>query len=754
MPNRTRSNATLFLLFLVMLGALYYATKLHFFHDLKAFFPDNDPDLDFYEEHRMRFESDDNFVYIGLSNEPSVFDSTFLASVRAFTDSCSQVKNIESASSLCTIKDVVMSPMGPVQFPVLHYDDPLTYRTDSIRIFSDERLLNRYISRDGTCLAIVLKNVGDLPEGNNKKINADVEKLMSDFGFSEMPIAGRIHTTAVMIDGIVQEMKFYTIVSAAFVFFVLILLLQRFWGVVLSFTAVVIGLILFMGFIGFTGQPLTLLSSLFPILSLVVGMSDVIHITSKYLDELHKGKSREEAIKITIREIGLATLMTSLTTAIGFMSLYSSNISVIRQFGMLAAAGVFIAYISVIVFSSAMLVRFGPDQIANIKNHHNFWDKWMEWVYQFTSRNKKLMMAVFALLLLVCGIGMSKVSTNTYILSDIPRNTKLYTDFLFFEDMLSGIRPFELAIEAGQDRRLNEFEVLQEIEKVEQYIKQEDGMGTVVSPTTLYKSIRKAHFANKPGSYALPTTEKELAKYERQIHRSKREEVNLFISADKQYGRLSSNVRDMGSDTLGMMNARIMNWIQENTDPSLAEFRLTGTGLIVDKNHGYLRQNLIFGLTAALLVVSLFMAFLFRSMKMALISMIPNIIPLLCSAALMGYFGITLMASSSIIFTISFGIAVDDTIHFLSKFRLQLAKGMSVDDAIHTTLLETGKALCITTLVLFFGFLVLAFSSFQATYYVGLLISFTLLVALLSDLFILPVLLSWFYKDSTITKPE
>ncbi len=747
MPQRSLSNSALVLLLLALVGALYYCTQLHFFHDLKAFFPDKDTDLDFYEEHRARFESDDNFVYIGLTNEPSVFDSSFLAQVAAFTDSCKQIHNIYSASSLCSLKDMVISPLGPVQFPILHYDDPFTYRSDSIRIFADERLVNRYISQDATCLSVILKNVGDLPEGANKKINSDIESMLSKFGFADMPIAGRIHSTSVMIDGIVSELQFYTLISAAFVFFVLIILLQRFWGVILSFTAVVIGMILFMGFIGFSGQPLTLLSSLFPILSLVVGMSDVIHITSKYLDELHKGKTRKEAMRITVREIGLATLMTSLTTAVGFMSLYTSNISVIRQFGMLAAAGVFIAYLSVIIFSSAVLIKFGPNQIANLKNHHSFWDRLMESVYRITLKYRKLITAAFFTVMALCALGISMLSTNTYILSDIPRDTKLWKDFHFFEDKLSGIRPFELAVEAGPDRKLDELEVLQQIDNVETYIKQEQGMGTVVSPATLYKSIRKAHFANQPNSYKLAETEKEHAKYEKQIHRSKREEVNMLISSDKKYGRISSNVRDMGSDTIRMLNDRIMTWIAENTDAEKCSFRLTGTGLIVDKNHSYLRGNLLLGLTAALLVVSLFMAVLFRSLKMALISMIPNIIPLFCIAALMGFLDITLMASSSIIFTISFGIAVDDTIHFLSKFRLELAKGRSVDQAIHTTLLETGKALCITTVVLFFGFMVLAFSAFQATSYIGLLISFTLLIALISDLFVLPVLLSWFYKN-------
>jgi len=220
-----------------------------------------------------------------------------------------------------------------------------------------------------------------------------------------------------------------------------------------------------------------------------------------------------------------------------------------------------------------------------------------------------------------------------------------------------------------------------------------------------------------------------------------------LLSKDREKARISSRMLDMGADTVQNIGNRIDQWIAINTDPNIVEFKRTGTGLIIDKNAEYVRRDLLVGLGMAVLLVSLLMAFLFRNIKMLIISLVPNIFPLLLAGALLGYLGIDLEAGVSIVFAVVFGIAVDDTIHFLSKFKLARNKGMSIDDAIHITFLETGKAICLTSIILFFGFLVMLFSIHPPSVTIGLLISLTLFSALFSDLFIIPVMIRWLIKE-------
>jgi len=492
---------------------------------------------------------------------------------------------------------------------------------------------------------------------------------------------------------------------------------------------------------------LSLLSNLFPTLILVVGMSDVIHIVSKYLDELHKGKDQKTALRIAIKEIGLATLLTSITTAIGFAALAASNISVIREFGLLAASGVFITYIAVILLTIATLSQFRQNQLANMTHHISFLNPMMLASYRLVKTHSKKIIVFWILLIGVCIFGITKISTNNYLLGDLPKKSEIREDMAFFEEKLSGIRPFELAVLAQENHKIGELAVLEEIEKLTKYLAEIPEISTVISPVTIYKSLNKSYHANKPGSYHLPKDSIDLKKYNRQLKRVYNKNISLLISDDKKHGRMTAGIRDIGSDSIHLINENIEKWIATNTNTDLVKFQLTGTGLLVDKNHIYLRKNLFIGLGLAFFIVSILMALLFRNWKMVIISLIPNIIPLIISGAVMGFMGITLSAATSIIFTLAFGIAVDDTIHFLSKFKLQLRKGYSVDEAIQTTYTETGKALCLTTVILFFSFMILATSSFQATYHIGLLVSITLFSALVADLYLLPILLYWWMED-------
>lgn len=223
--------------------------------------------------------------------------------------------------------------------------------------------------------------------------------------------------------------------------------------------------------------------------------------------------------------------------------------------------------------------------------------------------------------------------------------------------------------------------------------------------------------------------------------------INILLSKDGKKTRITTRVLDMGADSIQQVKEQIDQWIAINTDSTIVKFHQTGTGLVLDKNAEYVRHSLIGGLGVAILIVSFLMALLFRNIKMVFISLIPNVFPLLLAGALLGFLGIELDAGISIVFAVIFGIAVDDTIHFLSKYKLSRNAGKSVEGALEITFLETGKAICLTSIILFFGFLVMLFSIHPPSVNIGLLISLTLLSALLSDMFLIPPMIRWLDKE-------
>jgi hypothetical protein len=249
---------------------------------------------------------------------------------------------------------------------------------------------------------------------------------------------------------------------------------------------------------------------------------------------------------------------------------------------------------------------------------------------------------------------------------------------------------------------------------------------------------------NNPSAYELPESKARFARFQQTIDQIPQMNMNILVSKDGEKARISSRIDDIGADRIKVFEAGLQDWIDANIDPNIIQIKSTGTGVIVDKNSEYIRDSLLQGLGLAIVIVSLLMGLLFRNVKMLLISLIPNVLPLVFAGGLLGFLGIELEAGVSITFAIIFGIAVDDTIHFLSKYKLARDKGLDVEAALELTFTETGKAIVLTSIILFFGFLVMLFSIHPPSVTVGLVISVTLFTALIADLLLIPILIRKF----------
>lgn len=739
---------------LFSMAAVYGCFNLKFTFDFSQFFPRGDDDLAFFLEFIEEFEGDDNFMLVALERDPTVFDSTFLAEAHDFALAARDIPYVVGVQSLTTFGYPLKTPFAVTTIPAIHRNDPSRYAADSLRIMQDERFVGNLINKDGTALVVFLKteSLVNLDNGaagakngldKSKELMAGLENLMAQYNFPNHHYLGAANFQKVMVETQIREVVVSAVISGILVTFIMFLLYRRPLGILVSLVSIALGLLLFLGILGLLGRELNAIAALYPVLMIIVGTSDVIHIMSKYIDELRAGQDKETAIRITIKEIGLATLLTSLTTAVGFATLLTSKIDPIRNFGINAALGVIVAYVTVVLFTTSLLSYLSVDQIVKIGRQQAFWDRLLERSYQFTKTRPGWIKIGSGVVLMLCALGISMVTTNNRITSALPRGKKITEDFLFFEKELSGFRPFEMAVTAKDSLRITDFEVMQQIAQIEDYVKAQDPVESTASITAVYRSINQMFNNNRPDAYELPAEERTYRQYRQLANQVSPLNLNILMSKDRKKARITSRLDDLGADSTKAFTQRIDNWIMANVDTSLVEVRATGTGVIIDKNSEYIRRNLLQGLGGAILIVCILMALLFKSWRMLIVSLVPNILPLLMAGAMIGFLGIELEAGVSIVFAIIFGIAVDDTIHFLAKYRLARGRGKSVDDAIHVTFKEAGKAIVLTSVVLFFGFLVMLFSINPPSVTIGLLISLTLASAVVSDLMLIPLLLRW-----------
>jgi uncharacterized protein len=748
MFSRRAGYLFIFIFTILVIVSLFGVKHLTFDYNFESFFPKHSKELDIYYQFRDYFEPDDNFIMVVLENDGrTVFEKEFLLKVDSFTkEANTAIPHIQKAYSPTNVYRplIVAGTFGKV--PVLHVSQPEKLKSDSIKLQNDPRFYGRFIAQDSKSLAVILKTTGILGHKASAELQEALDQLVRHYGFVGYHIIGRSYFQSIFGKLAKREFVIYTLVSAVFVTFVLVLIFKKPAGVFIALVSVLFGMILFIGFLSWMHTELDPLGNLFPVLLLIVGISDVIHIMTKYISEQRKGLGKTEAIRVTFKEIGLATFLTSLTTAIGFLTLTTSSIPPIRKFGLFAAVGVFIAYITVLLFTTALISLFDSRHIIKQSPGKNLWQKWMDKLFVISIKKQKTIMISGMVVVLVSLYGISMITTNAHLINNFPRFDKTRIDFKFIEKHYGGFRSLEMGIYPQGGYHIFDEDVMQGVDQLEQYLGSVPTFYSPVSPVTFIKSINRGLHLDKGGFYTFPESEKEYKKVLKYLDKAPGHAINVLVNKKENVGRLSVKTKDLGSDNSHQLRLEIDNWVKNNLDSNVVKVRMTGTSLLFDKNSDYVRQNIFLGLGLALLAISLLMALVFKNWRMVFISLIPNMVPLLIGGAVIGYFQIELDAATSIIFAISFGIVVDDTIHFLSKFKLEQLKGHSVKESVRITFLESGKAICITSIILFIGFSVLITSSYPATFYIGILIAVTLSSALIADLMLTPVLLYHFYK--------
>ncbi|MFK7785386.1 MAG: RND family transporter [Crocinitomicaceae bacterium] len=619
---------------------------------------------------------------------------------------------------------------------------------DSTRVYDKAEIINSLVAEDGKSICLFVRHEDFLSKEKSDILISNIQSQLDKEKFDNYRLAGRSIGQKFYIDKMSTEMLFFVGLSAFLIIGFLFLAFRSTWGILIPQVVIVGGMVWIIGGMGLFEEPINIILIVLPSIMFIVSMSDVIHLVSRYLDALRTEDNSFAAIKLAVKEVGLATLLTSITTAIGFFSLYFVRVQPIQVFGIVMGIGVLVAFLLTFLTLPALFYIFPGPKFVREKKKDHYWLRYLQTWFVGILKYRKRVLIGGLVVIVISLIGTFQMTSNNFIMDDLSPDEPLKVDFDYLDEHYGGVRPFEMSVTVKDTtKNVWDLDILSQVDSVQQYIQNEYKAEVKTSLVSTLKVFNRSAHSGAKEFFELPPSKRKIKKYRRFLRMAGGGKfVRTFVDSTEMIMRVSGSIPDLGNNEISKRNKKLEKFIAQKEKSGLVDYQLTGTAHLIDKNISYLSSSLVMGLALSILIVALIIGLIYRSIPILLISIVPNVLPLIFIAGIMGFTGIELKTTTAIIFTIAFGIAVDDTIHFLGKFKYELMKGHSKLYALKRSYLTTGKAMILTTLILCAGFLLLVFSSFLGTYYMGLMLCITLFVALVADLTLLPVLLLLFYN--------
>ena len=614
---------------------------------------------------------------------------------------------------------------------------------------------------DATLMTVFL----DADLFNSKKRGTVVEDLvaMSD-AWSEkygvdLAISGLPFIRTEMTNKVKGEIGWF--IGAAMLVTALLLLLFFRNLVVMGVSLLVVatGVIWSLGTIALFDYPITMLMSLIPPLMIVIGVPNCIYLVNKYHAEYKRHGNKAMALQRMIVKVGNATLLTNFTTALGFATFIFTHSDMLREFGVVASINILVMFGISIVTIPALMTWLPAPKVK----HTRHLDR--RWMFAFVNRlvvivqDHRPRVYIGALVVLLFSLGgVWQMETTGNIVDDLPDDDRVIQDLKWMESRFQGAMPFEIMVDTHKPNGATNPAVQNRIEKMQLLLRTYPEFSRSISAVDAAKFANQVYFGGSPGRYRLPSRQERsfIGPWIRGTADAAKKTseaegvIGNFFNSTQSIARVSSQMADIGTLEMRDLMSRIRPRLDSIFPPDQFGLILTGTSVVFLEGTSYMVKNLGISMALAICVIALMMALLFKSARMVAIALIPNLFPLLFTAGFMGWTGIAIKPSTILVFSIAFGISVDDTIHFLTKYRQELnLKSWNIRESVILALKETGVSMMYTSIVLFFGFLMFAMSGFDGTRSLGLLVSITLGVAMFTNLLLLPSLLLAFEKSLT-----
>jgi uncharacterized protein len=572
----------------------------------------------------------------------------------------------------------------------------------------------------------------------------EIEKFEKETGV-DLRTSGMPYIRTLNAKTIIDEIGLF-IGAALFVTGLLFFFFFRsFRATIISLIIVIIGVMWSFGLLGLLGYEITVLTALVPTLVIVIGIPNCIFLTNKYHQEYRIHANKAKALQRVITKTGTATLMTNLTTALGFATFIATNNVLLTEFGVVTSINIIALYLLCLIVIP-IFHSYIPAPISRHLEHldREYLTSFMSWMLH-TVKYNRFGIYITAILLLIFGIiGVFQIKVSGSIIEDMPKKTPFFDDIRFFEKEFNGVMPLEIMIDTKQEKGVMKLSMLKRIEKLEETIQEIPELSKPLSIVNLVKYSKQAYYNGNPEYYELPTSQEQafILSYTKKIAQNSKENLLRSYVDDKgQFARITTFIKDENGEKMENIESQIRSKAQKLFPSPRYQVIITGKASVFQKGTRYLLDNLLSSLLFAFILTGLLVAIMFRKIKMILVSMIPNLLPLLLTAGLMGYLGIPLKPSTILVFGIAFGLSVDDTLRFLAQYRLELARNdWKIKKSVYATFDDAGISMFYTSIVLFFGFSVFMLSSFGGTVALGGLVSITLFFGMLSNLMLLPAL--------------
>jgi len=742
----------------------YFASKIEISYNFAKLLPDDDTTSIDYDFFKKKFGQDGTILVIGI-------ESGKLSSLKNYNawaklgDDIKKLNGIKSVVSIARLNDLFLNDsLGKFQFLPLKGNAPANQeqldeylnKVEGLKFY--EGIV--FNTKTNSSLMAVTFSEKDL---NSKRrldmvdeIKAQVTLFNESTGVDTYESGLPFIRTTVMRK-IRNETSFFLGLALLVTALLLYLFFRSFYPVLFSLIVIMCGVVTSLGTIVLFGYKLSVLSGLIPPLIIVIGVPNCILILNKYHTEIAEGKSQAKALHLAIQRASVSLFFANITTSIGFAVFCAIQNNLLFEFGLVSSINVMTTFIYSVVLVPAIFSYLPPPPEKHLKHLDgarltHVLDK----VALITKNHRTAIYVSVIIISLISIFGLTKIRAFGYVVDDIPKSDVLIQDLKYFEEKFGGVLPFEITIDSKKARGVfsENARCLYKINRAQKIIAQYKEFSRPVSIAEGAKFLYQSYKGGESKFYKLPavTELKTIAEYIKQEN-EKKNQLSAFIDSTQQYTRITVQIADCGStrvkeitDQLKPRLDTVFNYNEEKKEWEAKEdqfnVRLTGNCIVFLKGNEFLVNNLIESVVLAIILIALFMFTLFTSFRMILISTIPSLVALLITAGLMGFAGISLKPSTILVFSIAFGISSDGTLYFLTKYRHEIKKNkLSIGEAVKLTISETGISMVYTAIVLFFGFGMFALSGFGGTQALGMLISFTLIIAYCANLILLPAFL-------------
>lgn len=746
----------------------YFGSKVQLSYDFSRAIPTDHPKYLAYLDFKKTFGEDGNLLTIGFISD-KYFDKDKFNATTAFIDEARKVNGVEDIISIngaVTLRKNDSTGKLDAQkiFPAVVDDQK---NLDSLKDQFLAHPFYRGLLYNPTTKAYLIGlriNKDILASKAREKTIGEIEKITAEFAsknglavhISGLPL---IRTNVAM--RIANELNWFLLGSVLLSALILFVFFRSVATTILSLSVVLIGVVYSLATIYLFGFKITLLTALIPPLVVVIGIPNCIYFLNKFHTSFIKYGNKEKAIVEMISKMGVVTLFCNISAALGFAVFALTKSLILKEFGIVAGINIMaLFFISLIIIPIALF--YMPTPTAKHMGYlENKWLlSWLTKIEQWVFVHKKTIYITTALALTVSVAGITKLKTQAFIVDDLPQKDKIYTDLKFFESNFGGIMPLEILIDTKKKNGIAGSRALSVYEKVAAYSEHLATYPELAKPLSLAEGLKFAKqgfYDGDSNNYAMPNAFDGafVADYLKPNKAKTSEQGSLqklmssFIDSNRQVTRISVNMADIGSLRMPALIDTLQNKAADYFDTSKTSITLTGSSITFLEGSRFIIQGLQESVLWAFLFIALCMLYLFKSLRILIASLIPNIIPLLMTAGLMGWIGIAIKPSTVLVFSVALGIAIDITIRFLVNYKQELPHSNgNVEQTVVQTIRETGISIVYTSLVLIAGFIIFVFSGFGSTQALGWLTSFTLLTATLTNLVFLPVILILMAKKS------